>query len=159
MLFRSAKEVGEAVAKQLGIDDFHAELLPGDKVEQVEKLLQKTSGQGKLAFVGDGINDAPVLSRSDLGIAMGALGSDAAIEAADIVLMDDKPSKIALAMEISKKTLRIVHQNIVFALGVKGLVLILGAIGSANMWEAVFADVGVSVIAILNASRALMIKK
>ena len=146
-------------AKQLGIDDFHAELLPGDKVEQVEKLLQKTSGQGKLAFVGDGINDAPVLSRSDLGIAMGALGSDAAIEAADIVLMDDKPSKIALAMEISKKTLRIVHQNIVFALGVKGLVLILGAIGSANMWEAVFADVGVSVIAILNASRALMIKK
>ena len=112
-----------------------------------------------MAFVGDGINDAPVLSRSDLGIAMGALGSDAAIEAADIVLMDDKPSKIALAMEISKKTLRIVHQNIVFALGVKGLVLILGAIGSANMWEAVFADVGVSVIAILNASRALMIKK
>ncbi len=159
MLTGDAKEVGEAVAKQLGIDDFHAELLPGDKVEQVEKLLQKTSGQGKLAFVGDGINDAPVLSRSDLGIAMGALGSDAAIEAADIVLMDDKPSKIALAMEISKKTLRIVHQNIVFALGVKGLVLILGAIGSANMWEAVFADVGVSVIAILNASRALMIKK
>lgn len=159
MLTGDAKDVGEAVAKQLGMDDFHAELLPGDKVEQVEKLLEKTSLQGKLAFVGDGINDAPVLSRSDLGIAMGAFGSDAAIEAADIVLMDDKPSKIALAMEISKKTLRIVHQNIVFALGVKGLVLILGAIGLANMWEAVFADVGVSVIAILNASRALMIKK
>lgn len=158
MLTGDAKEVGEAVAKQLGIDDFHAELLPGDKVEQVEKLLEKTSPQGKLAFVGDGINDAPVLSRSDLGIAMGALGSDAAIEAADIVLMDDKPSKIALAMEISKKTLQIVHQNIVFALSVKGLVLILGAMGLANMWEAVFADVGVSVIAILNASRALMIK-
>lgn len=158
MLTGDAKEVGEAVAKQLGIDHFHAELLPGDKVEQVEKLLEKTSPQGKLAFVGDGINDAPVLSRSDLGIAMGALGSDAAIEAADIVLMDDKPSKIALAMEISKKTLQIVHQNIVFALSVKGLVLILGAMGLANMWEAVFADVGVSVIAILNASRALMIK-
>lgn len=158
MLTGDAKEVGEAVAKQLGIDDFHAELLPGDKVEQVEKLLEKTSPQGKLAFVGDGINDAPVLSRSDLGIAMGALGSDAAIEAADIVLMDDKPSKIALAMEISRKTLQIVHQNIVFALSVKGLVLILGAMGLANMWEAVFADVGVSVIAILNASRALMIK-
>lgn len=158
MLTGDAKEVGEAVAKQLGIDDFHAELLPGDKVEQVEKLLEETSPQGKLAFVGDGINDAPVLSRSDLGIAMGALGSDAAIEAADIVLMDDKPSKIALAMEISRKTLQIVHQNIVFALSVKGLVLILGAMGLANMWEAVFADVGVSVIAILNASRALMIK-
>lgn len=155
MLTGDAKAVGESVAKELGMDEVHTQLLPGDKVDRVEALLKQKSPRGKLAFVGDGINDAPVLSRADIGIAMGAMGSDAAIEAADIVLMDDKPSKIALAMTISKKTLRIVRQNIVFALGVKALVLVLGALGMANMWEAVFADVGVSVIAILNASRAL----
>ena len=133
----------------------HTELLPGDKVDQVERLLREADGKGKLAFVGDGINDAPVLSRADIGIAMGGLGSDAAIEAADVVLMDDQPSKLATAMRISRRTLRIVRQNIVFALGIKLLFLILGAFGLANMWEAVFADVGVSVLAILNASRAL----
>ena len=146
------------VARQLGVDEVHAELLPGDKVQQVESLLKEKSGKGKLAFVGDGINDAPVLSRADIGIAMGGLGSDAAIEAADIVLMDDHPSKIAEAIRISKKTLRLVKENIVFALAVKVLCLALGAVGLANMWEAVFADVGVSVIAILNASRALKVK-
>ena len=159
MLTGDAKAVGESVAKELGIDEVHAQLLPGDKVDRVEALLKEKSPRGKLAFVGDGINDAPVLSRADIGIAMGAFGSDAAIEAADIVLMDDKPSKIAVAMSIAKKTLRIVHQNIVFALGVKALVLLLGAAGMANMWEAVFADVGVSFIAILNASRALKADK
>lgn len=159
MLTGDAKAVGESVAKELGIDEVHAQLLPGDKVDRVEALLKEKSPRGKLAFVGDGINDAPVLSRADIGIAMGAFGSDAAIEAADIVLMDDKPSKIAVAMSIAKKTLRIVHQNIVFALGVKALVLLLGAAGMANMWEAVFADVGVSFIAILNASRALKTDK
>lgn len=159
MLTGDAKAVGESVAKELGIDEVHAQLLPGDKVDRVEALLKEKSPRGKLAFVGDGINDAPVLSRADIGIAMGALGSDAAIEAADIVLMDDKPSKIAVAMSIAKKTLHIVHQNIVFALGVKALVLLLGAAGMANMWEAVFADVGVSFIAILNASRALKTNK
>ena len=157
MLTGDAKAVGENVAQSLGLDEVHTELLPADKVDQVEKLLSEKSEQGKLVFVGDGINDAPVLSRADVGIAMGALGSDAAIEAADIVLMDDQPSKIAVAMQIAKKTLRIVMQNIVFALGVKAIVLILGALGMANMWEAVFADVGVSVIAILNASRALRV--
>lgn len=136
MLTGDAKAVGESVAKELGIDEVHAQLLPGDKVDRVEALLKEKSPRGKLAFVGDGINDAPVLSRADIGIAMGAFGSDAAIEAADIVLMDDKPSKIAVAMSIAKKTLRIVHQNIVFALGVKALVLLLGAAGMANMWEA-----------------------
>ena len=155
MLTGDIKAVGEAVAREIGIDEVHAELLPGDKVDQVERLLKNTSGKGKLAFVGDGINDAPVLSRADIGIAMGGLGSDAAIEAADIVLMDDKPSKLAVAVRISRKTLRIVRQNIVFALGIKLLFLALGAFGMANMWEAVFADVGVSVLAILNASRAL----
>lgn len=155
MLTGDVKAVGEAVAREIGIDEVHAELLPGDKVDQVERLLKNTSGKGKLAFVGDGINDAPVLSRADIGIAMGGLGSDAAIEAADIVLMDDKPSKLAVAVRISRKTLRIVRQNIVFALGIKLLLLALGAFGMANMWEAVFADVGVSVLAILNASRAL----
>ena len=159
MLTGDAKAVGESVAGQLGIDEVHAQLLPGDKVDRVEALLKEKSLRGKLAFVGDGINDAPVLSRADIGIAMGALGSDAAIEAADIVLMDDKPSKIAVAMSIAKKTLRIVRQNIVFALGVKALVLLLGAAGMANMWEAVFADVGVSFIAIINASRALKTDK
>ena len=155
MLTGDAKAVGEAVAADLGLDEVHTQLLPADKVDRVESLLKQVSSKGALAFVGDGINDAPVLSRADIGIAMGALGSDAAIEAADVVLMDDKPSKIAAAMKISKKTLRIVRQNIVFALGVKALVLAAGAFGLANMWEAVFADVGVSVIAILNAMRAL----
>ena len=149
--------MGEAVAQELGLDEVYTQLLPGDKVERVEALLQETSPKGKLAFVGDGINDAPVLSRADIGIAMGALGSDAAIEAADLVLMDDKPSKIAKAMEISKRTLRIVRQNIVFALAVKLLVLMLTPFGLANLWEAVFADVGVMVLAILNASRALQV--
>lgn len=155
MLTGDAKAVGESVAKSLGLDQVYTELLPADKVEKVEELLKNKSPKGKLAFVGDGINDAPVLSRADIGIAMGGLGSDAAIEAADIVLMDDQPSKIATAMEISRKTLRIVKQNIVFALAVKAFVLLLGALGMANMWEAVFADVGVSVIAIINATRAL----
>ena len=155
MLTGDAKAVGEHVAKELGIDEVHTELMPADKVAQVERLLAQKSSRGKLAFVGDGINDAPVLSRADIGIAMGGLGSDAAIEAADIVIMDDKPMKLSAAIDISKKTLRIVKQNIVFALAIKGLVLILGAFGMANMWEAVFADVGVSVLAILNASRAL----
>ncbi len=157
LLTGDAKDVGEAVAQELGLDEAYTQLLPGDKVERVEALLQETSPKGKLAFVGDGINDAPVLSRADIGIAMGALGSDAAIEAADLVLMDDKPSKIAKAMEISKRTLRIVRQNIVFALAVKLLVLLLTPFGLANLWEAVFADVGVMVLAILNASRALQV--
>ena len=155
MLTGDAKAVGESVAAQLGLDEVHTQLLPADKVEQVEALLAEKTGKGCLAFVGDGINDAPVLSRADIGIAMGGLGSDAAIEAADVVLMDDKPSKIAVAIRIAQKTLVIVRQNIVFALGVKALVLVLGAVGEANLWEAVFADVGVSVIAILNAMRAM----
>lgn len=159
MLTGDAKPVGESVAKQLGLDQVYTQLLPSEKVGRVEALLEEKSGKGKLAFVGDGINDAPVLSRADIGVAMGAMGSDAAIEAADIVLMDDKPSKIAAAIRISKKTLRIVRQNIVFALAVKGLILLLGAFGYANMWEAVFADVGVAVIAILNAMRALKTEK
>ena len=155
MLTGDAQAVGEDVARRLGLDEVHAQLLPADKVDRVEDLLRQTSPRGALAFVGDGINDAPVLSRADIGIAMGALGSDAAIEAADVVLMDDKPSKIALAIRIARKTRSIVRQNIIFALGVKFLVLGLGAFGLANMWEAVFADVGVSVIAILNSMRAL----
>ena len=155
MLTGDAQAVGEDVAGRLGLDEVHAQLLPADKVTQVEALLDQRTGKGKLAFVGDGINDAPVLSRADIGIAMGGLGSDAAIEAADIVLMDDKPSKLADAIRVARKTLVIVKQNIVFALAVKLLVLALGALGYANMWEAVFADVGVSVIAILNAMRAL----
>ena len=155
MLTGDRKETGEAVAKEIGLDEVHAELLPGDKVDMVEKLLAECKGKEKLVFVGDGINDAPVLSRADVGIAMGSMGSDAAIEAADIVLMDDDPRKIASVVRISRKTLRIVMQNIVFALGVKLIVLAMGAFGVANMWEAVFADVGVSVIAILNAMRAL----
>ena len=137
-------------------DRVHSELLPADKVAQVERLL--SNADGKLAFVGDGINDAPVLSRADIGIAMGAMGSDAAIEAADVVLMDDDPLKIAKAIRISRKCLRIVYENIVFALGVKGLCLVLGAMGIANMWAAIFADVGVMVIAVLNAIRALQVK-
>lgn len=155
MLTGDRKEAAEAVARELGIDEVHAELLPGDKVERVESLLKRQQKGEKLAFAGDGINDAPVLTRADIGIAMGSMGSDAAIEAADVVLMDDDVRKIASVVKISRKTLSIVKQNIVFALGVKGLVLILGALGMANMWEAVFADVGVSVIAILNAMRAL----
>lgn len=155
MLTGDARTVGEKTAEELGIDQVFAQLLPTDKVEHVEALMREKSKNGKLVFVGDGINDAPVLSRADIGIAMGAMGSDAAIEAADIVLMDDKPSKIATAIRISQRTLRIVHQNIVFALVVKGIVLLLGALGISGMWEAVFADVGVSVIAILNAMRAL----
>lgn len=158
MLTGDAKKAAENVAAEIGIDDVKSELLPADKVAEVEKLLAKKNSKEKLAFVGDGINDAPVLSRADIGIAMGALGSDAAIEAADMVLMDDDPAKIALAMKISKRTLGIVKQNIWFALGVKLACLVLGAVGIANMWLAIFADVGVMVIAVLNATRALKIK-
>jgi Cd2+/Zn2+-exporting ATPase len=159
MLTGDSRLVGSTVARTLGIDEVHAELLPADKVAHTEALLEAKSKHKTLAFVGDGINDAPVLSRADIGISMGAIGSDAAIEASDIVLMDDDPQKIATAIRIAKRTLSIVYQNIVFALGIKGLVLILGALGIANMWAAVFADVGVSVIAILNAMRVLNIKK
>ena len=155
MLTGDRKEAAMEVAKELGIDEVHAELLPADKVAQVERLLREKPKKEKLAFVGDGINDAPVLTRADIGIAMGSMGSDAAIEAADVVLMDDDVRKIASIVRISRKTLLIVKQNIVFALGVKAIVLLLGAFGAANMWEAVFADVGVSVIAILNSMRAL----
>lgn len=158
MLTGDSKQAAERVAKSLGLDEYHAELLPSDKVEWVEKLLSQKSAKKKLAFVGDGINDAPVLSRADIGIAMGALGSDAAIEAADIVLMDDDPSKIALARKISVHTLKIVKENIVFALAIKAICLVLGALGIANMWVAIFADVGVMILAVLNAIRALKIK-
>ena len=158
MLTGDSKQAAERVAKSLGIDEFHAELLPADKVERVEKLLSQKSAKKKLAFVGDGINDAPVLSRADIGIAMGALGYDAAIEAADIVLMDDDPLKIALARKISVHTLKIVKENIVFALAIKAICLVLGALGIANMWVAIFADVGVMILAVLNAIRALKIK-
>ena len=160
MLTGDGEKVAAHVAKDLGLDEYHAELLPGDKVSLVEKLLQENgNGREKLAFVGDGINDAPVLSRADIGIAMGAMGSDAAIEAADIVLMDDDPMKIAKGIRISRKCIRIVYENIVFALTVKFACLILGALGIANMWAAIFADVGVMVIAVLNAIRALRVKK
>lgn len=159
MLTGDRKITGDAVAKELGIDQVYSELLPGDKVEKVEQLLKECQGSEKLAFVGDGINDAPVLSRADVGIAMGALGSDAAIEAADIVLMDDNPLKIAKAIRIARKCLRIVYENIFFAIGVKLLCLILGAVGIANMWLAIFADVGVMVIAVLNAIRVLSVRK
>lgn len=158
MLTGDAKETALRVASEIGMDEVHSELLPADKVSQVERLLDEKSEKENLAFVGDGINDAPVLSRADIGIAMGAMGSDAAIEAADVVLMDDDPNKIALAMKISVRTLRIVHQNIIFALAIKAICLILGAIGVANMWVAIFADVGVMVLAVLNATRALKIK-
>ena len=151
MLTGDKKEVGESIAKELGIDTVYSELLPDQKVEKVEELMKEKSKKGKLVFVGDGINDAPVLAISDIGIAMGALGSDAAIEAADIVIMTDEPSKIDNAIKISKKTMRIVKQNIVFAIFVKVLVLLLTAIGLGTMWEAVFADVGVLVLAIINA--------
>ncbi|MBD5445351.1 MAG: heavy metal translocating P-type ATPase [Lachnospiraceae bacterium] len=159
MLTGDNKAVAESVGKELGIDELHSELLPADKVTRVEELLNEKAEKYKLIFVGDGINDAPVLTRADIGIAMGALGSDAAIEAADVVLMDDDPVKIALAIKISRKCLRIVYQNIVFALAVKALCLILGALGIANMWIAIFADVGVMVIAVLNATRTLYTKK
>ena len=159
MLTGDRRDVAEAVAGKLGLDEVHAQLLPEDKVNAVERLLADESDGGKLAFVGDGINDAPVLMRADVGIAMGAMGSDAAIEAADIVLMDDKPSNIARAMRIARKTMRIVWQNIVFALGVKVLILVLAAVGIANMWLAVFGDVGVAILAILNAMRCMSVKK
>ena len=159
MLTGDAKKVADAVGSELGVDEVRSELLPGDKVDEVEKLIAAKGEKEKLAFVGDGINDAPVLSRADIGIAMGALGSDAAIEAADIVLMDDDPAKIATAMKISKKTLRIVHQNIVFALVIKFACLALGAVGFVNMWWAIFADVGVMILAVLNATRALSFKE
>lgn len=159
MLTGDADAVGKKVAATLKLDKAYTELLPADKVERMEELMKEKSTNGKLAFVGDGINDAPVLARADIGIAMGGLGSDAAIEAADVVIMTDEPSKIATVMKISKKTLRIVKQNIIFALGVKGIVLVLGALGITTMWGAVFADVGVSVIAIINAIRALNVKK
>lgn len=158
MLTGDSKKVAHKVATEIGIDMVRSELLPGDKVEQVEKLLAEKGDKEALAFVGDGINDAPVLSRADIGVAMGALGSDAAIEAADVVLMDDNPAKIALAMKISKRTLEIVRENIIFALAIKAICLVLGALGIANMWVAIFADVGVMVLAVLNATRALRIK-
>ena len=159
MLTGDTKQVGEAVGRQLGLDEVYTQLLPGDKVDQVERLMKEKSSSGKLAFVGDGINDAPVLSRADIGIAMGAMGSDAAIEAADVVLMDDDPMQISKAIKISRKCLRIVYQNIVVAIGIKLICLVLGALGIANMWLAIFADVGVMIIAVLNAIRALFVKK
>jgi len=158
MLTGDNKNVGSKVAKDLGLDKVYAELLPGDKVDKLEELFSQKSTKGKLAFVGDGINDAPVLARADIGIAMGGLGSDAAIEAADVVIMTDEPSKIATAMKISKKTLKIAYQNIAFAIGIKVLVLILSALGITTMWAAIFADVGVTIIAVLNAFRALNVK-
>ena len=159
MLTGDAKKVADAVAAELGVDEVHSELLPGDKVDKVESLLAQQSGKAKLAFVGDGVNDAPVLGRADIGIAMGAMGSDAAIEAADIVLMDDEPLQIAKAIRISRKCIGIVYENIVFALAVKFACLVLVAIGLADMWAAIFADVGVMVLAVLNAIRALRVKK
>ena len=159
MLTGDAKSVADKVSKELNIDEVHSELLPEDKVSIVETLLGNKAAKEALAFVGDGINDAPVLSRADIGIAMGALGSDAAIEAADIVIMDDDPLKIAKAIKIARKCIRIVYENIYFAIIVKVACLLLGAVGIANMWLAIFADVGVMVIAILNAIRALMVKK
>ena len=166
MLTGDSRRAAETVSEEVGVSAFKAELLPGDKVSEVELLLAELGGnekntdkaRGRLAFVGDGINDAPVLARADIGIAMGAMGSDAAIEAADVVLMDDDPAKISLAMKISRKTLRIVRQNIVFAIAVKVLCLLLGAFGFANMWVAIFADVGVMVIAVINATRCLRIR-
>ena len=159
MLTGDSKKVADHVAAELGLDEVYSELLPADKVAKVEELLKTKPENAKLAFVGDGINDAPVLGRADIGIAMGAMGSDAAIEAADVVLMDDDPLKISKAIKISRKCLRIVYQNIVFAIGIKLLCLALGALGLANMWLAIFADVGVMIIAVLNAIRALFVKK
>ena len=159
MLTGDAKKAAEQAAALLGIDEVYSELLPADKVAKVEELLDEKGEKEKLAFVGDGINDAPVLSRADIGIAMGALGSDAAIEAADIVLMDDDPLKIPVAIGIARKCLRIVYENIYFAIGIKLICLVLGALGIANMWLAIFADVGVMVIAVINAIRALFVRK
>ena len=159
MLTGDSRRVAEPVAKELGIDTVCSELLPGDKVTKVEELLGKQSGEGTLAFVGDGINDAPVLSRADVGIAMGAMGSDAAIEAADIVLMDDDPLKISVAQRIARKTLRIVYENIIGSIGIKVVILILGALGLANMWAAIFADTGVLILASCNAIRAMFFKE
>ena len=159
MLTGDAKKVADQAARELGMDDVYSELLPADKVEKVEELLKTKPEKAKLAFVGDGINDAPVLGRADIGIAMGAMGSDAAIEAADVVLMDDDPMQIPKAIRISRKCLRIVYQNIVFAIGIKLICLALGAFGIASMWLAIFADVGVMIIAVLNAIRALFVKK
>lgn len=159
MLSGDREHVAKEVGKTLGIDVLYSELLPKDKVEKVEELLASKDAKAKVAFVGDGINDAPVLSRADVGIAMGVLGSDAAIEAADVVLMDDDPLKIAKAIRIAKKCIRIVYENIYFAIGVKVLCLLLGAVGIANMWLAIFADVGVMVIAVLNAIRALSVQR
>ena len=159
MLTGDRKNVADSVAKDLGIQEIYSELLPGDKVSKVEELLGRKTEKEKLAFVGDGINDAPVLSRADIGIAMGAMGSDAAIEAADIVLMDDDPLKIATAIHIARKCMYIVYENIYFAIGIKLICLLLGALGIANMWMAIFADVGVMVIAVLNAIRTLFVKK
>lgn len=158
MLTGDMKKVADQVAQELGIDEVQSELLPADKVTQVERLLGEKKENEKLAFVGDGINDAPVLSRADIGIAMGAMGSDAAIEAADVVLMDDDPQKIAKAIKISRKCIHIVYENIYFAIGIKLICLALGALGIANMWMAIFADVGVMIIAVLNAIRALFVK-
>ena len=158
MLTGDAKKAAESVAAKLGVDKVYSELLPGDKVSKVEEVLSEAGAKEKVAFVGDGINDAPVLTRADIGVAMGALGSDAAIEAADIVLMDDNPEKVSKAIRISKKCMAIVYQNIYFAIGVKFICLILGAFGIANMWFAIFADVGVMVIAVLNAVRCLYTK-
>ena len=158
MLTGDSKPAADQVASELGIQEVYSELLPADKVEKVEEILRQKGAKENLAFVGDGINDAPVLSRADIGIAMGALGSDAAIEAADIVLMDDDPKKIAKAIKISRKCLRIVYENIYFAIGIKLICLLLGALGIANMWVAIFADVGVMVIAVLNAIRTLFVK-
>ena len=155
MLTGDSEVTAKTVADQLGLDAYYAQLLPGDKVDRVEELLAAKGKNERLAFVGDGVNDAPVLSRADIGVAMGALGSDAAIEAADIVLIDDDPAKLSLAMGISRRTIRIVYENIVGALFIKAICLVLGAVGLANMWLAIFADVGVMVLAVLNATRAL----
>ena len=159
MLTGDDERVAKEVASKVGIDEYHASLLPADKVSMVEKIIGEKDEKDRLAFVGDGINDAPVLSRADIGIAMGAMGSDAAIEAADVVLMDDDPKKISKAIRISKKCIKIVYENIVFALGIKFICLVLGAIGIANLWVAVIADVGVMIIAVINAMRTLLVKK
>ena len=159
MLTGDAKAVAEQTAENLGIKRVYSQLLPADKVSRLENILQETKADAKVAFVGDGINDAPVLSRADLGIAMGAVGSDAAIEAADVVLMDDDPRKIGKAIRISRKCLRIVWENIIMALGIKGVCLILGVFGIVNMWLAIFADVGVMILAVLNAIRAMYVRK
>lgn len=159
MLTGDNKKIGEAIGYKLGLDEVHAQLLPDQKVEKLNDIITEKSSNRKMIFVGDGINDAPVLARADVGIAMGGIGSDAAIEAADVVIMTDEPSKIVTAIKIAKRTKKIVFQNIVFALGVKLVILVLGAVGIANMWEAVFGDVGVALIAVLNSMRAMKVEK